>query len=74
MTIERIDSMLCNGCGVCVSSCPADVLRIDTVSKKAVIRYPQECVTCCWCYVECPQDAILISPVVSTSPLFTSWG
>lgn len=29
MTIERIDSDLCVGCGVCVSSCPTDVIRLD---------------------------------------------
>jgi NAD-dependent dihydropyrimidine dehydrogenase PreA subunit len=74
MTIERIDPGLCNGCGICVKSCPADVLKMDKDNKKAVIRYPQDCVVCCWCFVECPEDAVFISPVVSTSPLFTSWG
>jgi NAD-dependent dihydropyrimidine dehydrogenase PreA subunit len=74
MAIERIDSVLCNGCGICVTSCPADVIRMDQESKKAVIRYPQDCVVCCWCFVECPEDAVFISPVVKTSPLFTSWG
>jgi NAD-dependent dihydropyrimidine dehydrogenase PreA subunit len=74
MAIERIDSALCNGCGICVTSCPADVLRMDVESKKAVIRYPQDCVVCCWCFVECPQDAVCISPAVEMSPLFTSWG
>ena len=73
MSIERIDPGLCSGCGICVLSCPADVIRIDQETKKAVVRYPQECVVCCWCLVECPQDAIHISPL-RTSPLFTSWG
>ena len=74
MAIVRIDPGLCEGCGICVKSCPADVIRMDTESKKAVIRYPQDCVVCCWCFVECPEDAVFISPVVKTSPLFTSWG
>ena len=74
MAIERIDPELCNGCGICVSSCPADVIRMDRESKKAVIQYPQDCVMCCWCIAECPQDAVTISPAVTTVPLFTSWG
>ena len=74
MSNVRIDPGLCNGCGICVKSCPADVINMDKESKKAVIRYPQDCVICCWCFVECPQDAVFISPVVKTSPLFTSWG
>jgi len=74
MAIERIDPELCNGCGICVSSCPADVIRMDRESKKAVIQYPQDCVMCCWCIAECPQDAVTISPAVTTYPLFTSWG
>ena len=74
MAIERIDSVLCNSCGICVKSCPADVIRMDTESKKAVIRFPQDCVVCCWCIVECPEDAVYISPVANMSPLFTSWG
>jgi len=73
MAIEQIDPGLCNGCGTCVESCPADVIRMDAASKKAVIRYPQDCVVCCWCIAECPQGAILLTPV-RTSPLFTSWG
>ncbi|HWQ46624.1 MAG TPA: ferredoxin family protein [Longilinea sp.] len=74
MAIERIDTELCTGCGICVNSCPVDVIRFDKESKKAVIRYPQDCVVCCWCVAECPQGAVFITPVARTSPLFTSWG
>jgi NAD-dependent dihydropyrimidine dehydrogenase PreA subunit len=74
MSNMRIASELCNGCGLCVNSCPADVLRMDKDSKKAVVRYPEECVVCCWCYVECPEEAVFISAEVKMSPLFTSWG
>lgn len=73
MAIERIDSGLCNGCGTCVSCCPADVIRMDRESRKAVIKYPKECVLCCWCVKDCVQKAITVLPV-RTSPLFMSWG
>jgi NAD-dependent dihydropyrimidine dehydrogenase PreA subunit len=47
---------------------------MDKDSHKAVVFYPQDCVVCCWCFVECPEDAVFISPELKTAPLFTSWG
>jgi len=73
MAIVAIDHQKCDACGICILSCPADVIRMDKEIKKAVIVYPQDCVVCCWCIAECPQDAILLTPV-RTSPLFLSWG
>jgi len=73
MPIERIDPELCNGYGLCVDSCPADVIRMDKKSKKAIIKYPEDCVLCGWCLDTCPEDAISVSPV-KTSPLIVSWG
>jgi NAD-dependent dihydropyrimidine dehydrogenase PreA subunit len=74
MAIVHIDSGRCNGCGICVKSCPADVIQMDKDSKKAFVCYPQDCVVCCWCFVECPEDAVFISAELKTAPLFTSWG
>ena len=31
MSIELVDQELCNGCGVCVVTCPLDVIRLDTM-------------------------------------------
>ena len=73
MSIERIYHELCNGCGICVNSCPMDVIRIDKESKKAIIRYPADCMLCGQCALDCPENAIYISPVKS-SPLLVSWG
>jgi len=73
LTIECIDNALCTGCGICVASCPMDVIRMDDKSKKAIIKYPDDCMLCQWCLLDCPQNAIRISPE-KYSPLLTSWG
>lgn len=31
MSIERIDTALCNGCRLCIDACPMDVIRLDTL-------------------------------------------
>lgn len=72
MAIEKIDKEKCVGCGICVESCPADVIRMDAATSKAYPKYPQDCVTCCWCLGECPAAAVIHTAAV-VSPYFTSW-
>ena len=43
MSIERIDAELCTGYGICVDSCPMDVIRMDEKGEKAVIKYHEDC-------------------------------
>lgn len=73
MTVERIDAERCIGCGLCFNSCSADVIRMDKVSKKAVAKYPEDCVLCAWCIAGCPVNAVVFTPG-RKSPIFTSWG
>jgi NAD-dependent dihydropyrimidine dehydrogenase PreA subunit len=71
MAIERIDFDLCDGCWVCVDSCPADVLRMAQVGEawetkgwKAIIAYPQDCHGCKLCVQDCHVNAITVSQSV----------
>ena len=72
MSIEQINQVLCNGCGICVNSCPMDVIRLDKPSKKAVIQYKEECMLCGQCRRFCPQNAITISKE-KFQPLMVCW-
>jgi NAD-dependent dihydropyrimidine dehydrogenase PreA subunit len=56
-----IDLTLCDGCGVCVDSCPTDVLRMDADTKKVTIAYANDCQACYLCQDDCPQHCIAVS-------------
>lgn len=73
MSIERIDENLCNGCGICVNSCPMDVIRMDEERKKAIVKYPEDCTLCAVCEVDCPEHAIYIAPAKQV-PVPMCWG
>ncbi len=66
MTISRIILDVCDGCGLCVDSCPTDVIRMD--GKKAAIVYPGDCQTCFLCEEDCPTGAIEVAPEIIPPP------
>lgn len=72
MVIERIDQKLCNGCEICLNNCTMDVIRMDDKSQKAIIKYPEECICCAYCELDCPEGAIYVSPERS-SPVLVAW-
>ena len=72
MVIERIDQELCNGCEICVNNCTMDVIRMDEKGKKAVIKYPEDCICCAYCELDCPKEAIYVAPERS-SPVLVAW-
>lgn len=71
MVVKAING--CIGCGICVETCPTDVLRQDAKTKKAFIKYPADCQICHLCRMYCPVNAIEISPEKSI-PVVVSWG
>ena len=60
--IESLSKDKCIGCGKCVEICPMDVFRMDTRDGKSVIMYRDDCQTCFQCELECPAQAIKVSP------------
>lgn len=59
--IRKIDEQRCNGCGLCVEACPMDVLRLEEKDgvEVAVIRYPQDCMSCFNCEQDCPEEGTI---------------
>ena len=64
MTIA-IQSDLCDGCGICLRSCPVDVLRLDGSTQKAYVAYSKDCHVCGLCEDDCPQRAITIDYAIN---------
>ena len=61
--IEHIDEQECTGCEVCLEVCPCDVFRPDPEESLVRIAYREDCQTCFACELDCPVDAITVSPL-----------
>ena len=70
MAIQPVDQEKCVGCGICVLSCPMDVLRLE--GGKAVAKYPEECMCCAACEDDCPRGALYVTPE-KWENLMVSW-
>ncbi|MBI2372340.1 MAG: ferredoxin family protein [Deltaproteobacteria bacterium] len=62
--MARVEVLLpaCTGCGVCVETCPTDVLRMrgEGPDAKAIVAYPADCQACFVCQFDCPYEAIRV--------------
>ena len=60
-----VDKERCKGCGVCVASCPCDVLHLSAeVNCKgypvAQMANPDACTGCASCAIICPDSCITV--------------
>jgi NAD-dependent dihydropyrimidine dehydrogenase PreA subunit len=67
--IEKIDEAKCDGCGICVEICPLDTFRVNEDTGKAFIAYPDDCITCFVCEMNCPTHAIYVHPFKEALPM-----
>jgi NAD-dependent dihydropyrimidine dehydrogenase PreA subunit len=62
MHIIKIDLSLCNGCKRCYQACFTDVIVWNQVDDTPLVKYPEECATCNWCELSCPDGAVQVIP------------
>ncbi|MDE0341794.1 MAG: ferredoxin family protein [Deltaproteobacteria bacterium] len=55
----EVNEQACTGCGVCVETCPTDVLRLDP-REKAFAAYSADCQGCFVCQWDCAYGAIRV--------------
>lgn len=63
--VIHIDKEICKGCGLCIHYCPRDVFAMSkTLNKKgfavAEAVYPEKCINCKMCEINCPDLAIFV--------------
>ncbi len=56
VVLPIIDLQRCDGCSVCVVSCPVSAVQL--INGKARITVPERCTFCEICESYCPREAI----------------
>ena len=59
MPLVEVNGKACTGCGVCVETCPTDVLRLDA-QEKAFMAFPDDCQGCFVCQWDCAYGAVRV--------------
>lgn len=60
-----VDTDRCCGCRHCIRRCMEDVWHWDKEKNCAVPKYPDECVLCLQCEMECLNNVIDIYPIAT---------
>ena len=58
MNTIKIDAIECSGCKTCFNACFVDVFRWDATEDRPIVAYPEECVQCGTCELNCPAECI----------------
>ena len=53
-----VDSDLCDGCGICVTSCPQDIFELK--EGKSHVVNDKDCLECHLCEMTCENEAITV--------------
>ena len=71
-----VDTERCSGCRRCIRRCMENVWHWDKENKYAYPKYPDECVLCHQCEMECVNNCIVIDPIstLQVDPLCYSAG
>jgi NAD-dependent dihydropyrimidine dehydrogenase PreA subunit len=59
MGVEQIRKERCTNCGRCYDVCPMDVFQ--RLAGRTFIAYPDDCMCCYLCEIECPADALMVT-------------
>lgn len=71
-----VDTDRCCGCRHCIRRCMENVWQWDEEKNCAVPKYPDECVLCFQCEMDCLNNCIDIRPIsaLQVDPLYHSAG
>lgn len=58
-----IQPVVCVSCGVCVDSCPTDVIGWSASTGEVSVNHVEDCQGCFLCVFDCPVDAISLKQV-----------
>jgi NAD-dependent dihydropyrimidine dehydrogenase PreA subunit len=62
MNLIEIDLDACTACQTCYDACFVDVYRWDAENDEPIVAYPEDCVQCNKCELECPAECIKVVP------------